>query len=145
MEPRDVNGFRKWSLAVSESVDAWRIVPRAILIGYGVLVYHLIGWFFEQATYVKRECDTAVLETLLKHNTELSKAQEIACQVVDVVGGPTTAQASFIGAIVGLATVVIGFYTTSGRDWQKSVLPWKFGKTKEEPTSKVLNEEDTSD
>lgn len=32
-------------LDTAEVVDAWRLVPRAILVAYGELVWHTVDWF----------------------------------------------------------------------------------------------------
>lgn len=104
-------------LDLAEIIDAFRVIPRAFLAVYGVLVYNLYTWFIGIATSVKTSCDAALIETLLKNGVDLAQAQEVACTVVDIVGGPTTAQAAFVTTIVGLSAAVFGLYANSGRGW----------------------------
>ena len=113
----DVNGFRKWSNAVAEMVDAWRIVPRLMVIAYGYLTWKTWVWY------------TGIEVTVTKTNCQLL-ANEVICDITGVVG-PSTQQAALVTAIVSMAAVVIGLYSSSGKDWTKPLLPW-FGKKKEE-------------
>lgn len=124
------NLFRKWILAVGESLDAWRIIPRVVLLGYGFLVYHLTVWFLAVPTKDKTECDSSLIETLIVNNVDIEKAQQIACTVVDVVGGPTTAHTAFVTTLCGLATGIFGLYVGTGRKWGSDPYePWS-GTTK---------------
>lgn len=41
----DVDTVRQRHLAAAEFVDAWRIVPRALVAGYGYLVWEVVQWF----------------------------------------------------------------------------------------------------
>ena len=126
-----VNVFRKWSLALAESADAWRFFPRTLVTVYGVIVFKLLDWFLHLETLKKTACTQELINTLLSKGIPLEKAQALACTVVDVVGGPTTAQTAFVTVIVGLSTAVFAFYVSSGKDWSKSIMPWNFGTTKD--------------
>jgi len=112
----DVNGFRKWSNAVAETVDAWRIVPRLMVIAYGFLTWKTWVWY------------TGIDVIVTKTNCQLL-ATQVVCDITGVVG-PSTQQATLVTAIVSMAAVVIGLYSSSGKDWTKPLLPW-FGKKKE--------------
>lgn len=39
------DNFKKQWMDIAEIVDAFRIIPRFILIGYGVLCYNMYLWF----------------------------------------------------------------------------------------------------
>lgn len=113
--------FRTFSLVMAESFDAWRIMPRLVLIAYSILVMHLYLWYKTIPTYVQERCDAAVLQIFLNNKTPIDEAQKIACTVQDVVGGPTPAQTTLVTTIMGLATLIFGFYTNSGRKWEKGM------------------------
>lgn len=142
---RRMNSFRKWTLAAAEVVDAWRVVPRFVLVGYGYLVYYLTIWFLTIEQEHKTECNESLITTLLDKGIDINQAQAIACTVVDVVGGPSTAHTAFITTICGLATGIFGLYVGTGRKWDQN--PFKYwgrresdrksdGATKREPKPK---------
>lgn len=114
----DLNQFRKWSNAIAESVDAWRIIPRAMVAAYGYLTWKTWVWY------------TGIETVVQKSNCQLL-GDQIICDITGVVG-PSTQQAALVTAIVSVAAVVIGLYTNSGKDWSKPLLPW-FGKKKDKP------------
>lgn len=102
---------------VAEVVDAWRIVPRIILLAYSYLVIRLYSWFITIPTYVEQRCDAALMKFLTDNQIPFEEAQELACTISDVVGGPTTAQSAFVTTIIGLSTAVFGLYASTGRKW----------------------------
>ncbi len=112
--------IRKISLLLAEAVDAWRIVPRIVLVSYAWLVYQLYLWYTKIPTYVQEQCNSDVLQTLVSAGIELDKAKNLACSVMDVVGGPTAAQSAFVTTIIGLSTGIFGLYTATGRRWDGS-------------------------
>lgn len=112
-----LNKFRKYSLALAESFDSWRVIPRAILVVYSALVMNLYLWFKSIPTFVQERCDAGVLRMLLEQHISLDEAKMIACSVVDVVGGPTSAQSAFVTTITGLSAGIFGLYTATGRKW----------------------------
>jgi hypothetical protein len=128
----DIDEKRQKKLARAEWVDAWRIFPRIFVALYGGLVGMIVYWFINIKTYTSEKCDAVLINGLLDRGIDLAAAQDVACTVVSVVGGPTTQHTVLVTAICSLATGVFGFYATSGRDWSKSLAPWKFGKTKQE-------------
>lgn len=115
--------FRKYSLALAESFDAWRIVPRAILVIYSALVFNLYLWFKSIPTFVQERCDAAMLKMLLDSGIGLEEAKTLACTIVDVVGGPTGAQSAFVTTITGLSAGIFGLYTATGRRWDGGLPP----------------------
>lgn len=106
---------------MAESFDAWRIMPRIMLIAYGILVMHLYLWYKSIPTYVQEKCDAAVLQIFLNNDTPIDDAKRIACTVQDVVGGPTPAQTTLVTTIIGLSSIIFGFYTASGRRWERGM------------------------
>lgn len=115
--------FRKYSLALAESFDAWRVIPRAILVVYSALVLNLYLWFKSIPTFVQERCDAAMLKMLLERNIGLEEAKLLACSIVDVVGGPTAAQSAFVTTITGLSAGIFGLYTATGRKWDAGLPP----------------------
>lgn len=109
--------LRQYSLILAEAFDAWRIVPRTMLICYGWIVFQLYIWFKSIPTYVQEKCDPQVLTLALNKAMSLPEAKLLACTVVDVVGGPTSAQSAFVTTIIGLSTGIFGLYTATGRRW----------------------------
>jgi hypothetical protein len=113
----DVNGFRKWSNAIAETVDAWRLVPRLMVVAYGFLTWKTWEWY------------TGLEAIVTKSNCQLLGSQ-VVCDITGIVG-PSTQQAALVTAVVGAAAVVIGLYSSSGKDWTKPLLPW-FGSKNDE-------------
>src|SRR3982751_2867844 len=101
-------------LMIAEAFDAWRVIPRLMLIAYGYLVFNLYIWYKNIPTYVQEKCDTAGMLALIAKGMSSIEAKQFACTVVDVVGGPTTAQSTFVTTIIGLSTGIFGLYTTTG-------------------------------
>lgn len=112
--------IRKLSLQLAEAVDAWRVVPRLILVCYAWLVNELYLWYTKIPTYVQEKCDAVVIQLFTEAGMTLDKAQQLACTVVDVVGGPTAAQSAFVTTIIGLSTGIFGLYASTGRRWDGS-------------------------
>lgn len=124
MAESKVNKFRRISLALAESVDAWRIIPRAVIASYSYLVGYMIWFFLSYENIEKVQCDASVLQVLLDHGEALEKAKEIACHVVDVIGPPTTLTA-LVSTIIGVAGLVFALYSNSGREWKDAQFhPW---------------------
>lgn len=113
--------FRRASLLIAESVDAWRIIPRAILVLYSTLVFNMYVWYKSIPTYVQENCDAGVLRILMETGLALSEAKDVACSVADIVGGPTAAQSAFVTTIIGLSTGIFGLYVATGRKWERGI------------------------
>lgn len=103
---------------VAEVVDAWRVFPRLFVLLYAILVYKLFVWFKGIGTTLKTKCDSALIDVLVNNGMDIEKATNLACTVVESVGGPTNAQTTFVTAVTGLATAIFGFYANSGRKWE---------------------------
>ena len=115
------NKFRVFSLTCAESFDSWRIVPRLMLIGYTVLVINMYSWYKSIPTYVQERCDPAVIQILIQNKFTPIDAQKSACSVQNVVGGPTPAQTTLVTTIIGLSSLIFGFYASSGRKWENGL------------------------
>lgn len=113
--------FKAWALSVAEAFDAWRIVPRAMLISYGYLVWSMYTWYRSIPLYPQMKCDSAVLEVVMSRGVKLAQATDIACGYIGTVGGPTSEQTMFVTTIIGLSTGIFALYTTTGRKWQKEI------------------------
>lgn len=112
--------FKSISLNLAEIFDAWRVIPRAILVLYSTLVFNLYIWYKSIPTYVQEQCDAGVLQVLMNESgMTIENAKAIACSVVDVVGGPTAAQSTFVTTIIGLSTGIFGLYVATGRKWDR--------------------------
>lgn len=116
-----MNRLKQKLISMAEVFDAWRIVPRTIVVGYSWLVFHLYMWYKSIPTYIQEKCDPAVLQLFISQKMNLEEAKMLACTVVDVVGGPTAAQSTFVTTIIGLSAGIFGLYTSTGRKWEN----WK--------------------
>lgn len=112
-----MNTTRRNILIFAEAMDAWRVIPRMMLLAYGYLVFSLYIWYKNIPTYVQEKCDANILTSLMKSGMTVDQAKSYACTVMDVVGGPTAAQSTFVTTIIGLSTGIFGLYTTTGRKW----------------------------
>lgn len=106
-------------LPTAEIFDAWRVIPRIVLVLYASLVFSLYLWYRSIPTYVQEQCDESLIGTLLAQGVDLAEAQAVACTVIDIVGGPTMAQSTFVTTIIGLSTGIFGLYVATGRKWDK--------------------------
>lgn len=114
------------SLVAAEAFDTWRVMPRIMLLAYAILVSNLYLWYKSIPTYVQEQCDAATLQIFLNNKIPIEQSIKLSCTVKDVVGGPTPAQTTLVTTIMGLTSVVFGFYTASGRRWDTG-LPGDIG------------------
>lgn len=117
----NVKSFRKYSLILAETFDAWRVVPRLVLILYALMVVDLYTWFKAIPTIQVMRCDAALVEILKNSGMDIDKATELACKTSDVVGGPTSSQSAFVTTIIGLSTGIFGLYASTGRRWENGL------------------------
>lgn len=99
MALNDIDTWRKGHMAVAEWVDAWRIVPRVIVAGYGYVLWHVVKWYMSLEPHIIENC-----------NIELLKE-------VCVVQAPSTQHAALVTALVGISAAVFGLYANSGKKW----------------------------
>lgn len=100
MNFRDVDNWRKFHLAIAEWVDAWRIIPRAIVVMFGYGAYHVTKWYMNLAPYVLEEC---------------VKAGGTAAECI--VQAPTTQHTALVSALFALSAAIFAFYSNNGRKW----------------------------
>jgi hypothetical protein len=108
---------RRNILLLAEAFDAWRVIPRLMLMAYGYLVFNLYVWYKNIPTYVQEKCDASIVADMMANGRPLEEIKKFACTVGDVVGGPTAAQSTFVTTIIGLSTGIFGLYTSTGRKW----------------------------
>lgn len=113
---RPVN-FRRISLTLAESVDAWRLFPRLIIGAYALLIMWVCTWYFHIPTYKVTHCDSASMKIMVDSGVPINDAIKFSCNVNEVAGGPSMAQTTFVSTIVGMAGLIFGMYTSTGRKW----------------------------
>ena len=96
---KDIDHWRKFHMAFAEWVDAWRLIPRAIVLGYAYVCWETFQWYISLEPYMIDGCD---VETLKE-----------AC----LVNAPTTEHMAFITALFGVSAGIFGLYTATGRKW----------------------------
>lgn len=104
----------------ARAFDALRVIPRFLLFAYGYLVYDMYTWYKSIPLVEKMSCDKDMIKILLDSGVSPEMAASLSCTVIDMVGGPSTAQASFVTIIIGLSTAIIGLYLNSGPKWDFS-------------------------
>lgn len=96
----DIDSWRKFHLAIAEWIDAWRIIPRGVVILFGYGVYHVTSWYMNLVPYILEGCVEAggtISECLMQ--------------------APTTQHTALLSALFALAAAVFAFYTGAGRKW----------------------------
>ena len=104
----------KWA----EIIDAYRVIPRMMLLGYTLAVGMTISWYFNFDVKYVTFCDSSVMKVLLDEGTSIEQAKGIACTVKDVVGQPT-GYTALVTALIGAGAGIFGFYSATGRRWEK--------------------------
>ena len=113
VKAKDIDAWRKFHMAFAEWADAWRIVPRTIVVAYGYMLWQMGQWYTSLEPYMLEGC-----------NVELLKE---AC----IIQAPTTQHMALVTAAVGIAAAIFGLYTSSGRKWN-GFTHWNKPKTKPE-------------
>lgn len=96
---KDIDAWRKLHMSFAEWADAWRLVPRTIVLCYGYMTWAIVQWYMELKPYVIEGCNIEVLKELC------------------IVNEPTTEHMALVTAVAALAVGVFGLYTNSGRKW----------------------------
>ena len=107
MNFKDIDLWRKGHMAIAEWVDAWRLIPRAIVAGYAYMTWAVIKWYMNIQPSMMEGCNVEQLAE--------------AC----IIQGPSTQHAALVTAVIGIAAVVIGLYTNSGKKWSEGFKSWK--------------------
>ena len=108
MMSNDTDTYRRRHLAVAEFIDAWRIIPRALVAGYAYLLYKVVKWYMDLEPSMIKGC--------------------IPNEVTDCIfHAPSTQHAALVTAVVGIAAAIFAFYTSTGRKWN-GFTKWRNGK-----------------
>lgn len=94
-------------LTWAEMVDAWRIIPRAILVAYSWMLLKVITWYMSLEPYFPDE-----VKQLVANQTVITP--EITALMVQA---PTTQHAALVTAVIGISAAIFGLYSNSGRKW----------------------------
>jgi len=98
----NIDSLRRFYLSVAEATDAWRIVPRLLVTGYGVLLYKVVWWYAGLEPYILEGCVSEVVKDC-------------------IVEAPSTQHAALVTAVVGVAAAFFGLYTSSGQKWDRYI------------------------
>ncbi len=96
---KDIDAWRKLHMSMAEFLDAWRIIPRAVVLIYGYGMWQVGEWYMSLKPYMLDNC-----------NVELLKEK---CLVM----APTTEHMALVTALLAVAAAIFGLYTNSGRKW----------------------------
>ena len=77
-----VDNFRRVSLEIAETVDAWRIVPRLLVGSYAYLLYKVVEWYMELVPTMIEGCTSSLVDCINQ--------------------APTTQHAVLVSAVVGM-------------------------------------------
>jgi len=102
---KEIDGWRKMHMAFAEWVDAWRIIPRAVLVGYSWLLYRVTYWYMHLTPTMIHGCTSEKITDCIAY-------------------APNTEHAVVLTAIIGVAAAVFGLYANSGRKWDQPFLHW---------------------
>ena len=105
MQFNDIDSWRAVHLAIAEWIDAWRMVPRLLTAGFGVLLWKASSWYMSLETTMVESCPVELLG--------------VAC----IEAAPSTQHAVILTVLMGAATAIFGLYTSSGRKWN-GFTPW---------------------
>jgi hypothetical protein len=111
---KDIDAWRKLHMSFAEWVDAWRIIPRLVVLAYGYLTWNIIQWYMGLEPYLLDKCDVSLLGA--------------EC----MVQAPTTEHMALVTAVLAVAAAVFGLYTSSGKKWN-GFTHWNKPKTETPP------------
>lgn len=97
---KDIDSWRKFHLAIAEWIDAWRIIPRAVVILFGYGVYGVTKWYMS--------LEPRLLEGCVEAGGKVAEC---------IVQAPTTQHTALLSAMFALAAAVFAFYSNNGRKW----------------------------
>ena len=100
MSIKDIDSWRKVHLAIAEWVDAWRLIPRAVVLGFSYGVYQVTKWYMGLEPYL--------LEGCVKAGGTIAEC---------MIQAPTTQHTALLSALFALAAAVFAFYSNNGRKW----------------------------
>ena len=94
----DIDKFRQIHLSMAEGLDAWRVVPRALVGFYCYMLYKIVDWYMMLQPRMLDNC--------------------VSQNVIDCIfQAPTTPHAALVTAVVGISAAVFGLYSSTGKKW----------------------------
>jgi len=118
----NIDDFRKIHLALAELVDAWRLIPRAMVAGYGYMIYWVVTeWYTKLVPYMLDGCVSPTIADCL-------------------IEAPTTAHTALVVTVVGMAAPIMAFYVNTGKNWNNSFIAWFKPKAKEQQEEPIKEE-----
>ena len=114
---KDIDAWRKLHMSMAEFIDAWRIIPRTVVLIYGYGMWQVGEWYMSLKPYVLDNCNVSILKE--------------KC----IIEAPTTEHMALVTAILAVAAAVFGLYTNSGRKWN-GFTHWNKPKNGEPPAAK---------
>ncbi len=117
----DIDVWRKGHLAVAEFFDAWRFIPRAVVLVYIAGCVYIGLWYLGLEPYILQDCIAAG-----------GMAKDCLIMV------PTVSHMGALTAWLGLGTGIFAFYATTGRKWQgNGFSKWNGEKKPEDKTDEA--------
>ncbi len=94
-----IDDWRMGHMALAEFFDAWRVIPRIIVAGYGYMLYWVIvEWYTKLAPYMVDGC--------------------VSDKVVDcMVQSPTVEHTALVVTVVGISAPIMSFYVNTSKKW----------------------------
>lgn len=127
MELNKIDQYRKRHLAWAEFVDAWRIIPRGVVILYGWMLFEVLRWYINLKHTMIPGCDVTVLAE--------------KC----IMEAPTTQHAALVTAVVTIAAPIFGFYANTGRKWDdKGFRKWNGDTTPPKPNEELTEDQSST-
>ena len=119
----DIDKWRMRHMALAEFFDAWRVIPRAIVAGYGYMLYWVIvEWYTNLAPYMVDGCVSE---------------KAIEC----MVQAPTMEHTALVVTVVGISAPIMSFYVNTSKKWNGFTF-WTGNKPKPEiQQTQILTEE----
>jgi len=115
----DIDKWRMGHMALAEFFDAWRVIPRIIVGGYGYLLYWVIvEWYAKLTPYMLDGC---VSEKMIE------------C----MVHAPTMEHTALVVTVVGISAPIMSFYVNTSKKWNG----FTFWNKKAPPKPEILTEE----
>jgi len=94
-----IDDWRMTHMAFAEFFDAWRVIPRIIVAGYGYMLYWVIvEWYSKLAPYMLDGC---VSEKMIE------------C----MVQSPTMEHTALVVTVVGISAPIMSFYVNTSKKW----------------------------
>jgi len=93
----------------AEIMDAWRVVPRALVTGYAILVVKVVIWYMNLEPSIPSD-----LKPFIQTASDASLA---------IHDQPSTQHAALVTAVIGFGAAVFGLYANTGRRWDGSYKP----------------------